>query len=135
MQNAAIYGTAIQRTILWTVCRVYSLQLQFVFFLCSYIAILIFTIAPSSSSPADWPCILLCVIIMGKSSHISGRDRFLQTIVSQRNVHFYKCGFRYAYLHTDVYALISAVHKKIWNSHLETHQGNYPFKQKATRLN
>lgn len=56
----------------------------------------------------------------GKSSHISGRDRFLQTIVFQKNVHFYKCDFRYVYLHTDVYALISAVvHKRSGTSILK----------------
>lgn len=99
---------------------VYSPQVQliFFFFLCSYIAVLVLMIVPSSSPPADWPCILLCVMTMKQCSHISGRDRLLQTILFfSENVHFYKC----AYLHTDVYILISAaVHKDLelasWNT-------------------
>lgn len=53
------------RTILWTVCSLLSPS-TIRFSLRSYTAILVFMIVPSSSSPADWPCILLCEI-MGKA--------------------------------------------------------------------
>lgn len=97
---------------------VYSLQVQFVFFC-----------ALTLHGIHDCPFFLVtCRLALhialcdnnGEKVYISGRDRFLQTLVFKRNVRFHKCGFRCAYLHTDVYALISAVvHKRSGTSILK----------------